>query len=103
MNIIVLIGLVYAALMYWGYGWLCKYTRGIEAVPAGKKRRKKGAPAAMEGVGLSTEQEKKIGFSLFVTIMIVTFLVRIAGAAIYKGYDVDINFFLVWADMIFDN
>ena len=103
MRIIVLIGLVYAALMYWGYGWLCKYTRGIESVSAGKKRRKKGAPAAMQNAGLSTEQEKKIGFSLFVTIMIVTFLVRIAGAAIYKGYEVDINCFLAWADMIFDN
>lgn len=51
----------------------------------------------------SSEYEKKVGFSLFVAFMVVAFIIRIIGAAMYKGYEVDINCFLAWSDMVFNN
>lgn len=101
MKTILLIGIVFFIAMYFAYQKIGGLVREAVAVsPKGK--RKRGHAVVVQGE-LSAEQEKRIGFSLFVTIMIVTFLVRIAGAAAYRGYEVDINCFLAWADMIFEN
>lgn len=52
---------------------------------------------------MSKQQEKKIGFSIFIAIFVVALLARLIGAIAYKGYEVDVNCFLAWADMIFEN
>ena len=51
----------------------------------------------------SPEYERKIGCSIFVAFLTAAFLLRIVGAIAYRGYDVDINCFLSWADMVFQN
>ena len=94
MNLIVAIAVIFAVGMYFAYQPVCSYIRGA-GLHGGKKNT--------TSVEMPSEQEKKIGFSLLVTIMCVTFCARIAGAAIYKGYEVDINCFLAWADMVFEN
>lgn len=95
MKIILLIAALFAVGMYFAYQPICRYIRGN--VTAGGKK------SDTTGVEGSSEQERKIGFSIFVTIMVVTFLARIIGAIANKGYEVDINCFLAWADMVFEN
>lgn len=86
MKIILLIAVLFAAGMYFAYQPICSFVRENQM-----------------HAGMSSKQAKSIGRSIFVIIMIITFLARIAGAIIYKGYDVDINCFLAWADMVFEN
>lgn len=106
MGIIVAIGLLFAAFMYLGYDWLAGTVRGTGTVQIQKKRTKHNRgnkPTSVEKSALSTEQEKKIGLSVLVAIMVATFIARLVGAGLYRGYDVDVTCFLSWADMIFDS
>lgn len=105
---IMLIALVSAVVLYFVYPYMSRYVRVAAKAKTstqkkGKKYHYKKSASSVAKSELSTEQEKKIGFSFLVTIMVVTFIVRIIGAIAYKGYEVDINCFLAWADMIFEN
>ena len=79
----------------------------VENTGASKKGKKyhykKNSSSSLSGTGMSKQQEKKIGFSIFIAIFVVALLARLIGAIAYKGYEVDVNCFLAWADMIFEN
>lgn len=104
MKIILLIALVSLLAMYLCYPTVCSFVRVFNAAPGeegGKRRRRKsGGMVKME---MSSEQEKKIGFSILIVFMAAAFIARLIGAVVYRGYEVDINCFLAWANMIFEN
>ena len=104
MKIILLIALVSLLAMYLCYPKVCSFVRVFNAAPGeegGKRRRRKsGGMGKME---MSSEQEKKIGFSILIVFMAAAFIARLIGAVVYRGYEVDINCFLAWANMIFEN
>lgn len=105
---LILVVLVSAVAMYFLYPCVNQYVRvttkaKTKTQEKGKKYRYKKSTTSVERKGISTEQEKKIGFFIFITIMVVTFIVRIVGAIAYKGYEADVNCFLAWADMAFEN
>lgn len=105
MNIILLIALVSVLIMYFCYQPVCSFVRADKVEPVsgqGTKKRRKTF-AGIKQVEMSSEQEKKIGFSILVVVMAIAFLVRLVGAVSYRGYEVDINCFLAWADMIYEN
>lgn len=81
---IVLIALLSCAVMYLCLAPIQKYA------VQGEKRQ---ADAEM----------KKMGWLLLGIIMVVAFLIRMVGAVAYKGYETDINCFVAWADMVFEN
>lgn len=108
MGIIIIVALLSAAVMYLGYDWIAGTVRTMPAgaVQSQKKRTKhnRGNKAsARERGAVSTEEEKKLAWSLLVIILGVTFIARMIGAGMYKGYEVDMNCFFAWADMVFDN
>lgn len=41
--------------------------------------------------------------AFFVVVLLLAFVLRAKIAVMYKGYDVDMNCFLSWADMVFEN
>ena len=100
------IALVSVIAMYLLYPYCNRYVR-VENTGASKKGKKyhykKNSSSTLSGTGMSKQQEKKIGFSIFIAIFVVALLARLIGAIAYKGYEVDVNCFLAWADMIFEN
>lgn len=100
------IALVSVIAMYLLYPYCNRYVR-VENTGASKKGKKyhykKNSSSSLSGTGMSKQQEKKIGFSIFIAIFVVALLARLIGAIAYKGYEVDVNCFLAWADMIFEN
>ena len=105
---IVIVALLAAAVMYLGYDWIAGTVRFVPAGAAKpqKKRTKHNRgnkTSAWERGAVSTEQEKKIAWSLLAIILGATFIARLIGAGAYKGYEVDMNCFFAWADMVFDN
>lgn len=66
-----------------------------------KQLRGKQAPAQPEG--LSNPQDRSIGLTIFVAVMIAAFLLRIVMAGVYHGHPQDMSCFLAWADMVFND
>lgn len=52
---------------------------------------------------LPDKQEKKVGLTLLVAMMLIAFVIRIALAAAKKGNETDMNCFLLWGDMVFND
>lgn len=106
MGIIIAVALVFAVAMYLLYDWLTGTVRVRAAEPSQKKRTKHDRGkriAAQQRASLSTEQERKVGISLLVAILVGTFIARLIGAVAYKGYEVDMSCFAAWSDMVFEN
>lgn len=108
-NIVALLGL---AAMLAMYRPVCRFLRmrGLAAGTGkaysnrgqGKQRKgRKSVAAPMEDV--SNPQDKTIGLTVFVTIMLLAFLTRIVAAAIYKGNETDMNCFLIWGDIVYND
>ena len=106
-SIIVLITVVSSIAIYLAYQLFCKYVRGQKIGTPEKQGRKKGKKAAVFAAGIeiegSTAEEQKKGQTLFLVILAAGFIIRLIGAASYRGYEVDINCFLSWSDLIFQN
>lgn len=98
MYIIIGVALLAAIGLYVSQNYISNYNGAVLISGTGKKR---GEVRYVEKT--STESEKKIGLSFFVTIAVVTFLLRVIVAMVYKGYEVDMNCFLAWADMVYEN
>ena len=81
------IALVSVIAMYLLYPYCNRYVR-VENTGASKKGKKyhykKNSSSSLSG-------------------FVVALLARLIGAIAYKGYEVDVNCFLAWADMIFEN
>lgn len=106
-SIIVLITAVSSIAIYLAYQLLCKYVRGQKINAPEKQGRKKGKKETVFATGIeienSTEVEQKTGQMLFLVVLAVGFIIRLIGAVSYRGYEVDINCFLSWSDLIFQN
>lgn len=85
LQIIIIVALVSMVAMYFAYYGIRSSIRMPEI--AGKKKR------------LPVQNQ---GLYLLAAIMAATFIVRLVAAASYQGYEVDINCFLAWSDMIFE-
>ena len=123
MAAIVISSIIYLVLGIVFYDMIMGYLRVdgskkvIKSASVGRQRRnahnKKGDKSSSKrrttsaGNVISDEQEKTIGTTIFIIVMIVGFLARILTAFIlvvaknYKGYEVDMNCFFAWADMAF--
>lgn len=105
MKIILIIAIAALFAFYLGYQPAIRFLRSFRTAPDGeqgrKKRRRRHSGAGQ--IEVSSEQEKKIGLTILVAVMAVAFLIRLVGAVAYRGYEVDINCFLAWSDMIFEN
>lgn len=109
-NLVAILGLAAMLAMYFP---LCSFLRGrLAAVGTSpnrleKKRNKqqkgKKAVGTVSVSSISEAQEKNIGLTVFVAVMALAFLVRIIVAAMYKGHDTDMNCFLLWGDMVYQD
>lgn len=108
---IILIALLSCGIMYFCYDPIERLVRvedkkNSNSDKSSKKGQQKGnrngSTVVVEN-GLSPEYERKIGISFLVIAMVAAFVIRMAGAVLYEGYEVDINCFLAWSDMIFEN
>lgn len=88
MSVINLIAITGLAGMYACYKPVCGYLR------VSYNGRSKKA-------GLENANEKNIGFSVFIAILVAAFLVRLIAAVIYRGYESDMNCFVSWSDMVY--
>lgn len=71
---------------------------------SGRKRLKGQAKASRVSISaFSTEQDKAIGLTILVTILIVAFLLRVIIGASYKGHGSDMDCFLAWGDMVYND
>ena len=74
------IALVSVIAMYLLYPYCNRYVR-VENTGASKKGKKyhykKNPSSSLSGTGMSKQQEKKIGFSIFIAIFVVALLARI--------------------------
>lgn len=61
-----------------------------------------GAGAYVEGKEKQAYEEKT-GKMLLIAVFLVGFLIRLVGAIAYRGYEIDINCFLSWADIVYEN
>lgn len=107
-NVVALLGLAVMLLMYRP---LCGYLRmrvaavGGQSSQGGRKRTKNKGRASKEVVvsaeSISNPQDRAIGLTVFVAILTLAFLSRVIVAALYKGYETDMNCFLLWGDMVY--
>ncbi len=51
----------------------------------------------------SVVQDKNIGLSIFAIIFVVGLLVRLIAAGVYRGNEVDMNCFISWGDMVYND
>ncbi len=103
-----IIALAALAVMLLLFRPLCRFLRGTEQAGAsgrkgGKDSRRKGKSPAAETYVISDQQEKIIGLTVFTAIMIGAFLLRVLIAVIHKGYETDMNCFLLWGDMVYND
>jgi len=89
-NIIAILGVI---CMFACYKPICGYLRGPYT---GGKKDNVQAPGAPGG-------DKDIGWSVFVILFVVAFIVRMVAAVIYRGYETDMNCFVSWSDMVFND
>lgn len=105
MQYIILVAIVSCIAMYLVYRPLCGYVRGYQggtmAGQTGKGKRRKTVPAIQPEA--SNAAELAIGKSVFTAVMVGGLLIRLIAAAVYRGHDGDMNCFISWADMVFDN
>ena len=94
-NVVAFLGLI---LMLGMYVLTARYMRqpAVQQTGMGKKK------AARRAAAVST-QEKNIGLTIFAAVMIVAFLMRIIIAGIHKGHETDMNCFLLWGDMVYND
>lgn len=74
------------------------------------KRGKKGASrkgtkqeSVLTAALLPDKQEKKVGLTLLVSALLLAFLLRVVLAAMIRGNETDMNCFLLWGDMVFND
>ncbi|MCI9079702.1 MAG: phospholipid carrier-dependent glycosyltransferase [Lachnospiraceae bacterium] len=78
--------------MYACYKPVCGYLRHSNNA-SGRKGR----------ASIPANKDKSIGFSVFIAIFAAALLARIIIAVMYRGYEVDINCFISWSDMVFND
>ncbi|MCD7824651.1 MAG: glycosyltransferase family 39 protein [Clostridiaceae bacterium] len=107
---IVLIALVSSCLLYFVLGFVPEHVMTGPAASSVRKRtsnRGRGGRKGKHSVstvvnGMSDEDERKVGLSFLAVFMVAAFLIRIAGALLYKGYEADLNCFISWSDMVYE-
>lgn len=90
MSFIAILGIIG---MYACYKPVCGYLR-----QAGGK-----APGRMGSAGAVQDKDKSIGFSVFMIIFAAALLARLVIAVLHRGYETDINCFISWSDMVFND
>ena len=66
---------------------------------AGKSRTKNKT----EVVSLANPQDRSIGLTIFVAVMVVAFLLRVIIGGVYHGHEQDMSCFIAWADMVYND
>ena len=66
---------------------------------AGKSRTKNKT----EVVKLANPQDRSIGLTIFVAVMVVAFLLRVIIGGVYHGHEQDMSCFIAWADMVYND
>lgn len=89
MSFIVVLGIIG---MYACYKPVCGYLR-----------HNNNASGRKGSASILPDKDKSIGFSVFIAIFAAALLARIVIAVMYRGYEVDINCFISWSDMVFNN
>ncbi len=89
MSFIVVLGIIG---MYACYKPVCGYLR-----------HNNNASGRKGSASIPPDKDKSIGFSVFIAIFATALLARIVIAVMYRGYEVDINCFISWSDMVFNN
>jgi len=69
----------------------------------GYLRHHNNASGRKGSASIPADKDKSIGFSVFVAIFVAALLARIIIAVMYRGYEVDINCFVSWSDMVFND
>lgn len=82
-NIVAILGII---CMYYCYKPICSYFRNVN------QSKKK-----------VTGQDKNIGLSIFAIIFVAALLVRLIIATMFRGHEVDMNCFVSWSDMIYND
>ena len=102
-----LIGILSSLLLF---GMYCKAQQysGLVAESAGNKisktdKRNAGGKGTLYQQIFTGEIAGLSAGAFFAVFMLLAFLLRAKIAVMYKGYDVDMNCFLAWADMVFQN
>lgn len=84
LNVIAILGVI---CMYACYKPVCGYFRNIKG--SSKK--------------IAADKDKNIGLSVFVVVSAVALLVRLIAAFMYRGHETDMNCFILWSDMVFND
>ncbi len=114
--------ILFLVAMFFMYKPICNYLRAKVITVAStrstagrhntkgnqKKKNQKSSKNYFNSEIVSPEQEKAIGFTSFVVVMVIAFLARILTVVIlalkgYKGYETDMNCFLLWGDMVYND
>ena len=64
-------------------------------------RRRGGSTTSV--VSLSNPQDRSIGLTIFVAVMILAFILRVVIAGMYHGHEQDMSCFIAWADMVYND
>ncbi len=106
-NIVAIVSLI---IMLGMYVPISNYLRGRVLSVEGKKTssekkggRKKASPGIVTTSVESSPQERNIGLTIFWAVMIIAFLARVIGAVVYRGHETDMNCFLLWGDMVYND
>ena len=54
-------------------------------------------------VNLDNPQDRMIGLTVFVAVMVVAFLLRVIIGGVYHGHEQDMSCFIAWADMVYND
>lgn len=92
---IYMITIAFLIAAYFGYDYLQKSYRTVNQTGKGKRGQKNKQKKSLE-------QELDLGF-LFIGIMVAAFIARLIGAVAYFGNETDMNCFIAWGDMIYND
>ena len=53
-------------------------------------------------VNLDNPQDRMIGLTVFVAVMVVAFLLRVIIGGVYHGHEQDMSCFIAWADIVYN-
>ncbi len=107
---IILIAVISSMLLYLAQGFIHEHvntaygeTNEVQKKIVSGQGKKSQKKAVRQTLGMSAEDEQKVGMSFLVLFFVAAFLLRIVAAVIYKGYEADLNCFIGWSSMIYEN
>lgn len=103
-NAAAIVGIIFMIVMYIPINTFLRNRKIIVeqsgAAMRSYNRKNKGKKSAT-AVNVENSQDRAIGLTVFVTAMIVAFILRVVIGGLYHGQEADMNCFIAWADMAY--